>query len=137
MTVRESSVMREVAFALSHFGLYVVPANARPGDVHWSVWRDVDPERYTGVVWRCNTGAANYSGKRFVRFGIPGVSDYLGFLIPSGRICALEVKSESGSLTHDQRAFGALLGQTGGLWGMARSYQDAEKVLTGWGLTRR
>jgi hypothetical protein len=83
-------------------------------------------------AWRQNTGAGQYqdsSGqKRFVRFGIPGVSDILGIL-PNGRFLAVECKSETGKLSDSQAEFLAEIKQRGGLTIVAHSFRDIESAI--------
>ncbi len=67
-------------------------------------------------AWRVNTGAMR-RGKRYVRFGFPGVSDIIGIL-PGGRFLAVECKSSTGKLSLDQDAFLTAVQLSGGvaLW---------------------
>jgi len=63
-------------------------------------------------VWRQNTGAVtgtyqNRAGRikqRFIRFGIPGISDILG-LSKDGQFIAVECKRTGNKLTPHQEAF--------------------------------
>lgn len=54
--------------------------------------------------WRQNTGCAKI-GDRYIRFGVPGISDIIGML-PNGRFLAIEVKREVGGiLSKEQKEF--------------------------------
>lgn len=57
-----------------------------------------------------------------------GSSDLIG-LTNTGRFLAVEVKSERGRLTDDQRAWIAVIRRFGGLAGEARSIEDFEAIL--------
>lgn len=81
------------------------------------------------VAWikRVNTGATKIEG-RFMRFGFLGCSDIIGQL-KDGRFLAVECKSSVGKPTEPQTDFLELVRSTGGLAGIARSIDDAEKLL--------
>lgn len=81
-------------------------------------------------VWRVNTGVARdpVSG-RCVRFGQPGGADVQGLVAPHGRFLALEVKSKSGQVSAEQRAWGEMIRRNGGVWAVARSVADAEAAI--------
>lgn len=57
-----------------------------------------------------------------------GVADILGCL-PGGRLLAIEVKSSTGRLSPEQRAFLDEIAGLGGLAFMARSIDDVKRVL--------
>lgn len=91
------------------------------------------------MAWRQNSGAAvarNADGsKRFIRFcSQAGISDIVGILPHSGRIIALEVKRPGGRVTPEQRRFLEQVGEMGGLAGVVRSVEDADRLLaaSGW-----
>lgn len=103
--------------------------------------------RLEGIfAWRSNTGTARYSGKggkdRYVRYGMPGVSDILGIspeqwannpLEPKnflrGRFLAIEVKSVLGKLSLAQKAFLDAVESNGGIAIVARSLDDVIRRL--------
>lgn len=72
--------------------------------------------------------------KRFRRnnspYRIKGVSDILGIL-PSGRFLAIELKSATGTLTTEQKAFLEAINASGGLAFMARGIDDVKRGLDG------
>ena len=74
-------------------------------------------------LWRKNVGAA-MSGGRFIRFGTPGAADLLG-LLQGGRFLAIEVKSATGRLTPEQRAWGEMVQRFGGTYLVVRSVEEA------------
>jgi hypothetical protein len=131
----EALVNQEIAQALMHFHFCVLPD---PKDLHKlsvSPWSLPDLSHHIGIAWRQNTGALA-AGRRFVRFGIPGAADWTGWIFGSGRRFQIEAKSAKGTLSRDQVANRDLCAQTGVLWGLARSYDDAVTTLECWGLKR-
>ena len=79
--------------------------------------------RGTVRLWRNNTGALVDQQGRFVRFGLcKGSSDLIG-------LRSLEVKTESGTVSTEQRAFLQLVQQLGGLGAVCRSIEEARTVL--------
>ncbi|OFZ03688.1 MAG: hypothetical protein A2X97_14095 [Bdellovibrionales bacterium GWA1_52_35] len=65
------------------------------------------------------------------KYKIKGTSDILGIL-PDGRLLAIEVKSETGRLTPEQKEFIGSINRRGGLAFMARSVDDAKASLAPW-----
>lgn len=66
-------------------------------------------KQHGALAYRNNTGAA-WMGDRFVRFGVVGMPDILGYL-PNGRGVAIECKMPGRTLTADQeRILGILNG---------------------------
>ena len=86
-------------------------------------------------AWRQNTGVAQF-GDRAVRFGVPGCADILGLIAPSGRMLAIEVKSESGKQSDAQKRFQGMIQGFGGLYVLARSLEDVDRALAAEGITR-
>lgn len=87
-------------------------------------------------LWRANTGVARY-GNRTVRFGVPGQADLTGILpvtlvcpacgIEAGRLgvrLEIEVKSETGKQSDEQRAYENIVTRFGGIYILARSVDD-------------
>lgn len=61
-----------------------------------------------------------------VTFGLcVGSSDLVGIVLPRGRFLALEVKSPTGKLTPQQRAFLAMVNAMGGVGREVRSLEEA------------
>lgn len=94
--------------------------------------------RFKGIVcWRQNTGAAvaQYKGKRrFVRFGVPGISDILGCM-PGGRFLAIECKVGKNTPTSAQHHFLEQIRKAGGVAIVARSVDDVVNALATMGVT--
>lgn len=83
-------------------------------------------------VWRNNTGSLQDPSGRWIQFGLVGSSDLLGILAPGGQLLAIEVKSETGKLSKEQRAFGEMVERFGGVYVVARSVADVESALSPW-----
>ena len=67
---------------------------------------------------------------RAVRLAAPGVSDLIGWA-SGGRFAAVEVKASRGRVTDEQAAFIDLVRRSGGLAGVARSVEEARKIIRG------
>ena len=91
-------------------------------------------------LWRNNTGALVDQQGRFVRFGLcKGSSDLIGLrsleITPElvgrriARFVALEIKTDSGSVSPEQWAFLQLVTQLGGVAAVCRSIEQAQAVL--------
>ena len=79
-------------------------------------------------LWRNNTGALVDQQGRFVRFGLcKGSSDLIGLRI--AQFVALEIKTDCGIVSPEQRAFLLLVQQLGGLGSVCRSIAEAQAVL--------
>lgn len=81
---------------------------------------------YYGFFWRNNSGAQkidNGGSKRFVRFGLPGSADIIG--VHKGRFVAIEVKSQRGRQSDNQRQFQESIEKQGGVYILAYSVDDA------------
>jgi len=78
--------------------------------------QDVDQalDGYHIFHWRNNTGSARI-GRRFIRFGHPGSSDWLG-ICPDGRFLAVECKApKTGRVTEQQQDFLECINRHGGV----------------------
>jgi hypothetical protein len=71
---------------------------------------------------------------RPVRLATAGVSDFVG-ITEGGLFVALEVKSERGRPTPEQAAFLDTITRLGGRAGVARSVQEAGRIIRGDALT--
>jgi hypothetical protein len=71
--------------------------------------------------------------KRFLSnkdpYRIKGISDILGIL-PGGRFLAVEVKSKTGRLSPEQKAFIGAIQNEGGMAFMARSVEEVKEQLS-------
>jgi len=86
--------------------------------------------RHPAVAWvrRMNSGAGKLAyddgGKsRFIRFGFPGCPD-IWCQLKDGRLCVIECKTATGTLTPEQAAFLALVNESYGVAFVARSVDD-------------
>jgi len=90
-------------------------------------------------LWRNNVGALRDQRGQLVRYGLcPGSSDLIGLrqvtITPDmvgqtlAVFTAIEVKDQ-GRLTEQQRAFITMVQQAGGMAGVARSVDDARRIL--------
>lgn len=90
-------------------------------------------------LWRNNTGALKDATGRLVRYGLcPGSSDLIGLrqvtITPDmvgqtiAQFVAIEVK-DRGRATPEQERFITMVQQAGGLAGVARSVEDARRIL--------
>ena len=91
-------------------------------------------------LWRNNTGALVDQQGRFVRFGLcKGSSDLIGLraleITPElvgqrlAQFVALEIKTGSGTVSPEQRAFLRLVQELGGVAAVCRSIEQARAVL--------
>lgn len=76
-------------------------------------------------VWRQNAGAAiSIDGMRKIRLAVPGAADITGIL-PDGRRLEVEVKTQTGRQSDQQRAFQRMIENLGGVYILVRSSRDA------------
>ena len=89
-------------------------------------------QAWTGdEVIRLMNGDVMIRNARPFNTGLPqGFSDIFG-LTGSGQFFALEVKSERGRVTEQQKHFLQYIRDHGGISGVARSVEDAKKILQG------
>ena len=76
-------------------------------------------------AWRSNNIAVK--GRKFI--GLKGVPDILGVLPPHGTMLAIEVKTEKGIQSDEQREFQAMCVENGAVYILARSIQDVIDVV--------
>lgn len=93
-------------------------------------------------LWRNNTGRLRDERGQLVTFGLcPGSADLIGYtrvtITPEmvgqtvAVFAAVEVKAERGRPTEQQLAFLEHISSAGGRAGIARSVDDANRILTG------
>ena len=80
-------------------------------------------------VWayRQNTGTL-WAGGQPISFGCPGAGDITGIL-PDGRRLEVECKSPTGRQSAKQKEFEARIKENNGVYILARSVEDLERVL--------
>ena len=83
-------------------------------------------------AWK-NSSTGIYSQGRFRKkagFDIRGTSDILGIHFPSGRLVAIEVKSEKGKCSLEQFAFLSKITNMGGSAIWVKSLEEAKEFVT-------
>lgn len=83
------------------------------------------------IIWRNNIGSYTTADGAFIRYGVGGVggSDLIGIHKPTGRFLAIEVKTSKGKPSAAQLNFIQQVIASGGIAGIARSPEDALKLL--------
>lgn len=82
------------------------------------------------TVFRANVGKIRTPDGRFFDTGLPkGFSDLFGFRHSDGRIFFIEVKSKTGRTSPEQNYFIEQMHLRGALTGIARSAEDALKII--------
>jgi hypothetical protein len=88
-----------------------------------------------GFFWK-NTSGGFHDGKRWrqhqSKFAIRGTSDILGLV--NGRFIALEVKTTTGVVSSEQKAFIQKVRECGGFAAVVRSVRQTEELFEEWGL---
>jgi len=79
-------------------------------------------------LFRANVGRGRF-GRRVVQFGIPGQADLTGIVEPSGQRLEIEVKTPTGRLSKEQRAWGKMILRFNGIYIVARCVQDVREGL--------
>lgn len=84
---------------------------------------------YSCEVFRANVGVFR-RGDRFVNTGLPkGFPDLFGFRKSDGKMFLIEVKNVKGRLSKEQKEFGKRMEEQNVLYGVARSVEDALKII--------
>lgn len=91
-----------------------------------------------GVGWfaRGEPARKRDPGAYPVRFGIPGLADIVGLIAPEGRALLIEVKSDTGRQSKEQRTMQRVITSFGGLYVLARSVADVDAALAPLGIYR-
>jgi VRR-NUC domain len=83
------------------------------------------------VTFRANVGVFFTKDGRPLRTGLPkGFSDLFGFRKSDGRAFFLEIKTETGKLSGDQKTFLAAMERLGAISGVATSPEEAIEIIT-------
>lgn len=102
--------------------------NPLESDIQKAILQALRLDKRVAWVARFNSGTFK-DGDRYIRANTqPGLSDILGML-HGGILFAIEVKSATGSATDDQKIFLNLIETNGGKAGIARSIEDALKII--------
>ena len=80
------------------------------------------------VLWNQKVGAAKVRDA-FLRWGIKGHSDIMGFCWPLGKFIAFEVKTGKAGTTPEQRDFLDRVNELGGCGRVIRHIDDARAIL--------
>ena len=89
---------------------------------------------YTCVLWNVVTGkfkVSDRSGTRWITTFPKGTPDILGFRKKDGKMFFIEVKTSKGKLSKEQKEFGEFIKDYPVLYGVARSVEDALKIING------
>lgn len=81
--------------------------------------------------WVTTTGTMKSSRGKFYKIGYPGISDIIGQMKGSGKLLAIEVKTDIGKLSDEQAEFLDIVTKAGGVAGVARSVPEAIEILEG------
>lgn len=83
------------------------------------------------TVFRVNVGSVHTSDGRFFSAGVPsGHPDLYGFRWSDNQVFYIEVKNERGKPRQDQIQFHQMLTQRNVIHGIARSAEDAVKIVS-------
>ena len=85
-------------------------------------------------AYRNNTGAYRTESGGFLRYGYPGSADIIG--VWNGKFLAIECKTARGKQDIDQVRFQRDIEKCGGLYLLARSWQEVREYLTTGYLTK-
>lgn len=80
-------------------------------------------------IYRENVGMAQTKSGNKIRFGIRGFPDLFGFKWDNGKMFFIEVKAPKGRIRPDQIAFHQELMHRHAIHGIARSVDDALKII--------
>ncbi|SPS04275.1 VRR-NUC domain-containing protein [Latilactobacillus sakei] len=84
------------------------------------------------TVFRANVGKVMMNNGRWFDTGLPkGHPDLYGFRHSDGKCFYVEVKTKTGRLRDDQKRFAEYVKQFPVLYGVARSAEDAIKIIEG------
>lgn len=113
--MNEQDTLREIQLAATRLG--------------HRLWRNNVGTGWAGTFVSFRNGRVILDNARPLHAGLmPGSSDLIG-LTSGGRFLSIEVKSDRGRLTTEQRAWIEMVRQFGGLAGEARSVEDFEAIL--------
>ncbi|MGX4645675.1 VRR-NUC domain-containing protein [Holzapfeliella sp. JNUCC 80] len=87
--------------------------------------------KHDAIIFRTNVGTVRTTDGRFFKTGLPkGHPDLYGFKKNNGKIFYIEVKDHKGRPRKEQVRFHEMLTRNGIIHGIARSPEDAVKIVT-------
>lgn len=81
------------------------------------------------VLMRYNVGLFYTANGTPIHQGTKGTSDLIGFRISDGKFVAIEVKTDKGRPTQEQKQFLTAMNNYGVIAGLARSTEQARKII--------
>jgi hypothetical protein len=95
------------------------------------VFRNESAGAWVGKVLHKDANQVTLTDARMIRFGLAvGSADIIG-IAPCGRFLAIEIKTSTGRPTKEQLRFIEAVNNAGGKAGIARSVEDALKLIRG------
>ena len=95
------------------------------------VFRNESAGAWVGKVLHKDANQVTLTDARMIRFGLAvGSADIIG-IAPCGRFLAIEIKTSKGRATKEQLRFIEAVNNAGGIAGIARSVEDALKLIRG------
>ena len=83
------------------------------------------------VIFRVNSGKVRMADGRYFQTGVPkGHPDLAGFRKSDGKAIYIEVKTDKGKLRKEQKHFIETVGEYDVIVGVARSGEEAIKIVT-------
>ncbi|WP_145430641.1 VRR-NUC domain-containing protein [Staphylococcus haemolyticus] len=82
-------------------------------------------------LWRANAGKVVTKDNRVIKLLPKGFPDTFGYRKTDGKFIAIEVKTETGRLRPEQKKFRDFAETQNILYGVARSVEDAIKIVEG------
>lgn len=80
-------------------------------------------------LWRANAGKVVTKDNRVIKLLPKGFPDTFGYRKTDGKFIAIEVKTETGRLRPEQKKFKAFAETQNILYGVARSVEEAIKIV--------
>ena len=112
----ESNLMKSIMVALSENGC--------------TVWRNNTGQAYQGRVIHRSGSQVTLADSRTIVFGLcVGSADIIGIRHSDGKFLAVEVKAPTGKTTKEQERFIFNVQRVGGIAGVARSVDEALRIV--------
>jgi hypothetical protein len=113
--MKESQIQTRILLALSEAGC--------------TVWRCETAGAWVGRVIHQSGGTVTLADARMIQAGLTkGGADIIG-ISPDGRFIGVEVKTKTGRVSQEQDRFISAVRAAGGIAGVARSVEDALKLI--------